>query len=45
MELCDCMVGRERKVELCGGGERGKVGGIVWREEKSRCDCVMGREK
>ena len=33
MELCDCVVGRE------------KVGGIVWWEEKGRWNCVVGREK
>ena len=43
MELCDGMMGRERQMEL--SGVKRKVGGIVWREEKSRCDCVMGREK
>ena len=33
MELCDCVVGGERSVELCGG--KRKAGGIVrWEERK-----------
>ena len=39
----NCVVGRARKVELCGG--KRKVGGIMWWEEKGRWNCVVGRER
>ena len=46
MELCDCVVGREKVRWNCVVEEKGRWNCVIaWWEEKSKWNCVVGRER